>query len=69
KSLTDAHQYEALRSDCLTLNRKLYHFIQGVERQHTAPYSIPDQSTGYVKEDDLPYELDVEDPDTDEQIT
>ena len=69
KSLTYAQEYESLRSVSLTLNRKLYRFIQGVEQQHTAPYSIPDQGAGYVEEDFMSYEPNLEDPDFEEQIT
>ncbi len=46
-SLKDSATYEALRAECLTLNRQLFRFIQGVEREHQKPLSIAESAQEY----------------------
>lgn len=46
-SLTDESAYRALREECLDLNRQLFRFIQGVEREHDRPYSLNENPGSY----------------------
>jgi len=46
-SLTDESAYRALREECLDLNRQLFRFIQGVEREHNQPYSLKEHPKAY----------------------
>ena len=47
KSLTDESAYRALREECIDLNRQLFRFIQGVEREHDQPYSLKESAGSY----------------------
>ena len=46
-SLTDESAYRTLREECLDLNRQLFRFIQGVEREHDRPYSLNENPGAY----------------------
>ena len=48
RSVTDELAFNSLRDHCLNLNRQLFRFIQGVERQHETPYSLRESPTDYL---------------------
>ncbi|NQU12231.1 four helix bundle protein [bacterium] len=56
-SFTDESLYHALRAECLELNRQLFRFIQGVDREHDTPYSLKESPADYANDDpdDIPF--------------
>jgi four helix bundle protein len=55
-SLKNKGAYQELREQCRELNSQLFKFIQGVEREHSTPYSL--------REDEADYNLNPEWSDT-----